>query len=194
MLCYNVSASLLIYVKNDWNKRFHLKVSECQLLSSLHGWLRRSLFFTVQPLDLHVRLHRPPQRPDVAFPETCCPSSFYQLQEEGVLCKDGLCEHLKEVPGNGNNWTSPCHCNRSLLGLHERKRENFTLLSLCLPPFVLSGLWWGVLVQVSIQENAVLCQNLGVVSCLLYLMLFSHLSHKKGKILPTYLKYVIKVC
>lgn len=78
-------------------------MSTCQLLNSLGGCLRRARFFIVQLLVLHVRLHRPPQCPDVPLTKTCCPPSFYQLQEKGVLCEDGLRKHLKEVPGNGNN-------------------------------------------------------------------------------------------
>lgn len=44
------------------------------------------------------------------------------------------------------------------------------------------GPWWGMLVQVRVQENAVPCQHLGVVPCLLYLLLFSHLSHHTGQV------------
>lgn len=98
-------------LKPPETKQSRLKVSECGLMSSLHGCLRRSRVFTVQLLVLHVHLHRPPQRPDVPLTKTCRPPSFYQLQEEGVLSEDGLCEHLKEVPGKGNNWgdcPSPC--------------------------------------------------------------------------------------
>lgn len=59
----------------------------------------RCLFLIIQPLVFHVRLHRPPQRPNVPLTETCSSPSLYQLQEEGVLCKDGLCKHLEKVPG-----------------------------------------------------------------------------------------------
>lgn len=55
----------------------------------------------------------------------------------------------------------------------------------CLSPFVFTRccLWWRILVQVCVQENAMLRQHLGVVSCLLYLLLFSHLftTHRIGK-------------
>lgn len=71
--------------------------------------------------------------------------------------------------------------------MQERGKSAFSSLhsfcNLCLLPAFPPGprLQWGVLVQVSIQENTVLCQNLGLVSCLLYLMLFPHLScHKTG--------------
>lgn len=75
--------------------------------------------------------------------------------------------------------------NLSILGPYARKRKKCILFSaqLCLLPAFPSGPWLyrGVLVQVGIQENAVLGQNLGLVSCLLYLMLFPHLScHKTG--------------
>ncbi|KAG7228044.1 hypothetical protein INR49_005666 [Caranx melampygus] len=41
-------------------------------------------------------LDRPPQRSDVSLAKTCRPSALYQLEEEGVLCKDGLGEHLEK--------------------------------------------------------------------------------------------------
>lgn len=60
-----------------------------------------SFFMRILALVLHVHLHRSPQCPDVPLTEACGSPSFYQLQEEGVFCKDGLGKHLEEVPGRG---------------------------------------------------------------------------------------------
>lgn len=100
-----ISASAnAVYAKNNLKQNnARLKCLEWRLLSSLLSSLQRSFFFAVQPFNLHVCLNWPPQCPDVPLTKTCGPPSFYQLQEEGVLREDGLCEHLEEVPGNGKN-------------------------------------------------------------------------------------------
>lgn len=56
---------------------------------------------SILALVLHVRLHRSPQCPDVPLTKTCGSPSLYQLQEEGVFCKYGLCKHLEQVPTRG---------------------------------------------------------------------------------------------
>lgn len=62
---------------------------------------------------------------------------------------------------------------------HTMQRCEITALD-CLSPSVFTGCC--VPVQVCVQENAVLCQDLRVVSCLLDLLLFAHLSqHRKGR-------------
>lgn len=60
----------------------------------------RLFLWTVGRFFLHVRLHRPPQGPDVPLAKARRSPSLNQLQEEGVLCKDGLGEHLQKVSGN----------------------------------------------------------------------------------------------
>lgn len=78
------------------------------MLNSVNSF-QGSLSLRIPPLILHVGLHRPPQRSNVSLAKTCRPSSLYQLEEEGVLCKDGLGEHLEKVPGKrGHQGKDTC--------------------------------------------------------------------------------------
>lgn len=88
-----------ITLENHNDYTFLYSIS-CQLLLQRvhHSW--GSLFFGVPCLVLHVRLHRPPQCLDVPLTKTSSPLSLDQLQEESVLCEDGLGEHLEEVSGS----------------------------------------------------------------------------------------------
>ena len=88
-----------INIYDTWNKikQPQLKnVLQCLSLSGVSS-LRGFLSWRIPPLVLHVGLHRPPQSPDVSLAKARCPSSLDQLEEEGVLCEDGLGEHLEEV-------------------------------------------------------------------------------------------------
>lgn len=55
---------------------------------------------TFRLLVLHVSLYGSPERTDVPLTKARGASPLDELQEEGVLSKNGLGEHLEQVPEN----------------------------------------------------------------------------------------------
>lgn len=77
------------------------------LLSRLHSFCG-CLSVRIPPLVLHVCLHGPPQRLDVALAKTRRPSSLDQLEEEGVLGKYGFGEDLKKISEHTKERSKTC--------------------------------------------------------------------------------------